>query len=106
MTRQQTLTGSIKETELVNVNTTNRTDVTKIGRSTKYGNPFKLKKDGGEYTRSESVEAFREYWYADEQAELRAHARAELKGETLGCYCKPKACHGDVIVEYLRGVDE
>jgi hypothetical protein len=22
----------------------------------------------------------------------------ELDGKTLGCFCKPKACHGDVIV--------
>ena len=23
----------------------------------------------------------------------------ELKGKTLGCFCKPKSCHGDVLVE-------
>lgn len=25
----------------------------------------------------------------------------ELKDKTLGCFCKPKKCHGDVYVEYL-----
>jgi hypothetical protein len=25
----------------------------------------------------------------------------ELKDKTLGCFCKPKACHVDVIAEYL-----
>jgi hypothetical protein len=25
----------------------------------------------------------------------------ELKGKVLGCFCKPNACHGDVIKEYL-----
>ena len=24
-----------------------------------------------------------------------------LKGKRLGCYCKPKECHGDVIKEYI-----
>ena len=24
-----------------------------------------------------------------------------LKGKTLGCFCKPLACHGDVIVEWI-----
>jgi hypothetical protein len=24
----------------------------------------------------------------------------ELKGKTLGCWCKPEACHGDVLVEF------
>lgn len=24
------------------------------------------------------------------------------RGKTLGCFCKPKPCHGDVLVEYLE----
>jgi len=24
-----------------------------------------------------------------------------LKNETLGCFCKPKACHGDVLVSLI-----
>lgn len=27
---------------------------------------------------------------------------AALKGKTLGCFCKPKICHGDIIVAYLE----
>jgi len=26
----------------------------------------------------------------------------KLKGKRLGCWCKPKGCHGDVIVELLE----
>ncbi len=29
----------------------------------------------------------------------------ELKGKTLGCFCVPKPCHGDVIKEYLDEMD-
>lgn len=25
----------------------------------------------------------------------------ELRGKTLGCWCKPNACHGDVLVKLL-----
>jgi len=25
----------------------------------------------------------------------------KLRGKILGCWCKPKACHGDVIIELL-----
>jgi hypothetical protein len=25
----------------------------------------------------------------------------ELEGKTLGCFCKPKPCHGDVLLELL-----
>lgn len=100
-TTQTTLTGS-PETTLVNVRKYGRDGVTMIDRSSKYGNPFRMEKDGGEYTREGCVEAYREWWYADEQADLRERAKDELLGETLGCWCTPKSCHGDVILEYLR----
>ena len=29
-------------------------------------------------------------------------ALPELVGKRLGCYCKPEACHGDVLVKLLR----
>ncbi|WP_227357095.1 DUF4326 domain-containing protein [Haladaptatus salinisoli] len=100
-TTQTTLTGSPKTT-LVNVRNHGRNGVTMIDRSTKYGNPFRMEKDGGQHTREGCVDAYREWWYANEQAELREQAKEELLGEVLGCWCTPKACHGDVILEYLR----
>ena len=30
----------------------------------------------------------------------------ELKGKTLGCFCKPKICHGDILVELVNGLGE
>ena len=30
-------------------------------------------------------------------------AKKELKGKFLGCWCKPEACHGDVIAEIVDG---
>jgi len=100
---QSTLTDDPK-TELVNVSQHGRESVRMIDRSTKFGNPYRLKKDGGDYTREESVEAYRD-WFRDKiqsDPEFRKSVD-ELKGETLGCWCKPKKCHGDVILEYLRG---
>lgn len=29
---------------------------------------------------------------------------ANLEGKTLGCWCKPQACHGDVLVELFRKI--
>jgi hypothetical protein len=26
----------------------------------------------------------------------------QLEGKTLGCWCKPEACHGDILVELIR----
>jgi hypothetical protein len=28
-----------------------------------------------------------------------------LKGKTLGCWCKPKPCHGDVLVDLIEKIE-
>lgn len=65
-----------------------------------YANPFRM---GSEKERGFVIEQFRAYWYAPEQAELRAQARRELPGKVLVCWCYMKACHCDVIAEYVNG---
>lgn len=66
-----------------------------------FGNPFTLlgKLDGD---REECLRLFREYFVKriSEDPEFKRRV-LELKGKTLGCFCKPKQCHGDVYVEYL-----
>ena len=92
------------ETELVNLRHAERTCTRRIDRATRFGNPFRMKKDGGEYTREGCVDAYREWFHdkIDSEPAFRS-AVEELRGETLGCWCKPAACHGDVILEYLEG---
>lgn len=65
----------------------------------KLHNPFKVGEDG---TRQEVIDKYREYFYVrlDDDPEFR-EAVENLRGKTLGCWCTPKSCHGDVIVEYL-----
>lgn len=64
-----------------------------------FGNPFPLKK--GE-ERGSTIEKYKEYFYKrlKEDSEFKNKIES-LKGKTLGCFCKPKTCHGDVIAEYL-----
>jgi len=52
-------------------------------------------------TRDEAVEAYRKWIFEPEQAELIA-ALPDLKNKVLGCYCAPKSCHGDVLVEIVN----
>ena len=65
-----------------------------------FGNPFEIGKDG---TREEAIKKFREYFnkriHDDPEYKQRI---LDLKGKHLGCFCKPLACHGDVIVEWLE----
>ena len=65
-----------------------------IGRGSKWGNPFQIGKDG---TREEVIEKYREAIKNNMKLLLCLHK--EIKGKVLGCYCKPKACHGDVLAE-------
>ena len=70
-----------------------------IGRPSKWGNPFSDRPGTSALficeSRAEAIIEY-EYWLQD-QPELLA-ALPELRGKILGCWCKPKACHGDVLV--------
>jgi hypothetical protein len=72
-----------------------------IGRPSKWGNPFTSiadKKTLAEFivgSKEEAIEAF-EKWVKSNQALM--NSLHELRGKTLGCWCSPKACHGDVLV--------
>ena len=80
-----------------------------IGRGSKWGNPFTHisdKKTKAEFvvsSRDEAIESYRERIVKQPQLLKDLH---ELKGKTLGCFCKPKQCHGDVLVELVNGLGE
>jgi len=101
--QQSTLLGN-PTTEIVNVQKHGKERVTMIDRDTVFGNKFVLEEDGGSYTREESIEKYRE-WFKEKIKKDPEFRKAvhDLTGEKLGCWCKPKPCHGDVILEYLRG---
>lgn len=76
-----------------------------IGRPSKFGNPFSHK-DGtlAKYkvgSRQEAVEAYRK-WITEGAGKHLLNDLHELKDKTLGCWCKPLACHGDVLVELVN----
>ncbi len=64
-----------------------------IGRPGKWGNPFVLKRESD---RAAALEQYRAW--VMRQPELMA-ALGELRGKVLGCWCAPRLCHGDVLVE-------
>jgi hypothetical protein len=67
-----------------------------IGRPSKWGNPFEIGKDG---TREEVVTKY-EAWIKQQPALLAA--LNELSGKVLGCWCKPKTCHGDILQNLIK----
>lgn len=75
-----------------------------IGRPSKWGNPYTHLKDNhtlAEFvvsTREEAIAKYREYILGKPELLNDLH---ELEGKTLGCWCKPDSCHGDVLLELL-----
>lgn len=69
-----------------------------IGRPSKWGNPFIIGRDG---TRQDVVDKYRE-WITNGDGKCLLKQLSELKDKTLGCFCKPEACHGDVLVELIN----
>ena len=77
-----------------------------IGRPSKWSNKWShLESNTAAFkvnTREEAIAKYREW--IKEQPELLA-ALPELKDKILGCWCSPKACHGDVLVELLKDLE-
>ena len=67
-----------------------------IGRPSKWGNPFRIGPDG---TRSEVIKKYRN-WIVFQEDLIKD--MGELSGKRLGCFCKPKACHGDILAELVN----
>lgn len=78
-----------------------------------YGNPFthipNVKGTVQVSSRREAINKFR--WWLKGESEF-AHIEPErrqwildnldrLRGQRLGCFCRPKECHGDVYIELL-----
>lgn len=67
-----------------------------IGRGSIWGNPFHIGADG---TREEVIEKYKIYILKKPELLSQLHT---LEGHTLGCFCKPSPCHGDVLIELLK----
>ncbi len=67
-----------------------------IGRPSKWGNPFSIGKDG---TRKEVIKKYEKYILKNKELLNDLH---ELEDKVLGCWCKPKSCHGDVLIKLLN----
>ena len=69
-----------------------------IGRPSMWGNPFL---EGRHGTREQVIEKYRDYVLKDP---LLLSQLMDLNGKVLGCWCRPKRCHGDILVELIEQV--
>ena len=66
-----------------------------IGRGSKWGNPFRMK---SENQRGEVIEKYEEY----ARQKFSKDELAVLVVKRLGCFCKPRKCHGDILVKLIE----
>lgn len=71
-----------------------------IGRPSKWGNPFEIGCDGD---RQQVIQKYTEWVVKQENLLGSIH---ELEGKVLGCWCRPKECHGDVLIDLLEVMKE
>jgi hypothetical protein len=66
----------------------------KGANTSKWANPFSVKK----YGIDKSLELYKEHLV---KSKLVDHID-ELRGKTLGCWCSPGPCHGDILAEISK----
>ena len=82
-----------------------------IGRPGPWGNPFSFQKDTVARwkvaSRSESIEKYRTWlWQEIKEERIDLAELASLSDKTLGCWCAPKECHGDVLLRAAAWAQE
>lgn len=83
-------------------------DVVYIGRGSIWGNPYSHISTGtkAKYrteTVDEAIEGFRRHLWSEIRANrIRRTDLQKLAGKRLACFCKPKPCHGDVLVKAVE----
>lgn len=66
-----------------------------IGRGSPWGNPYAIGVDG---SRDKVIQKYRQHlWWQINRGDVAIDDLLALDGKRLGCFCKPRSCHGDVI---------
>jgi hypothetical protein len=73
-------------------------------KSSIFSNPYKIKNGS---SRDDVLEEYRSYMEKklEKNVELQ-EMLLELKGKNLGCWCCPKRCHGDILLELIQKYDK
>lgn len=67
----------------------------RTGEPGRWGNPFRIGRDG---SREEVISRYATWLAVEVDAERIGLAElAALDGKVLGCWCAPRACHGEVL---------
>lgn len=75
-----------------------------IGRGSYWGNPYSMHENGDD--REEVIRKFKYDFDTNKMLNREKSEVFKLAGKRLGCFCKPEACHGDVLADFLNSLDD
>lgn len=75
-----------------------------IGRGSYWGNPHSMYEDGCD--REEVIRKYKYDFDFDKFPNKEKQEVHKLAGKRLGCFCKPQACHGDILADFLNSWDD
>lgn len=67
-----------------------------VDRSTDFGNPFVIGRDGN---RDDVCDKYDHWIWMPEQVGLRQRMMEELRGKDLLCWCEPERCHARTVLQ-------
>lgn len=70
-----------------------------IGRGSEWGNPYPIENGN----RQEVIRLYEDYLRGNKKLLAKV---GSLHGETLGCFCSPSVCHGDVLAAFADSIFE
>lgn len=75
-----------------------------IGRGSYWGNPYAMHEGGDD--REEVIRKFKYDFDFETFPNKNKSEVYKLAGKRLGCFCKPEACHGDILADFLNSWDD
>ena len=84
----------------------NLSDVVLADRSTRFGNPEPMK--GKSEKERNRVCDYYDAWFHESEQGISGYRDAVLRtfidAKYIGCWCAPKRCHVDTIIEFIKAV--
>lgn len=78
-----------------------------IGRGSYWGNPYSLLDNNfDDITRENVINQFKYDFENDTFINKKKSEVFKLAGKRLACFCKPEACHGDILANFLNSLDD
>lgn len=79
-----------------------------IGRGSYWGNPYSMYdfSSDGDNSREDVIRKFKYDFDHNKFIKKEKDEVYKLVGKRLGCFCKPEACHGDILADFLNSWDD